>query len=501
MSPRKKVLENSFFYIFSSLLVKAMGFLLLPIYTLFLTPDDYGVTNLVMGFLNVATFIVAFSLYSAVIRFYAEYNENQRKLKRLYGTVIIFVFISGITSLIVGLIFKNIVVSIFFEGIQFYPIVFIAFLSLVFISLYTLHQSMLQGMQQGKKLAKLNLIVFISTAALKILFIGFFKLGAVGFLLAQLIVNIIYFFYVVIDLKKNDLVEWTIDLPILKETLKYSIPLMPHNLSTRIASLASRVFINTSGTLANVGLYSIAMQFGNLIDVVQVAVNRAFQPWFYEMMNNNDEESKKEAVNLSYLLLVFYSLIYMGIGLFSQEVVILMTNDNYIMAWTVIPILVIGFSIKSMYYFYVNVIMFYKQAARKLFISTIIGSLMDIFLAYLLVPRFGIYGSAVAFVLAKLIIVTIVVYLSKLYDDVGYRVIKMLSIIVPSLLFMLVGLYFSYTKYLTVFSVTNLGYKILILLIYVMFIYFTNKRAVDKVLRSGQIQRMLARNKCNENSK
>ena len=58
------------------------------------------------------------------------------------------------------------------------------------------------------------------------------------------------------------------------------------------------------------------------------------------------------------------------------------------------------FSIKSMYYFYVNVIMFYKQA-RKLFIATIIGSLMDIILAYLLVPRFGMYGSAIAFVLAR----------------------------------------------------------------------------------------------------
>ena len=221
------------------------------------------------------------------------------------------------------------------------------------------------------------------------------------------------------------------------------------------------------------------MQFGNLIDVVQVAVNKAFQPWFYEMMNRNDEKSKKEVVNLSNVLLVFYSLIYMGIGLFSHEVVILMTNDNYMMAWTAIPILVIGFSIKSIYYFYVNIIMFYKQAA-KLFIATITGSLMDIVLAFILVPSFGMYGSAVAFVLAKTVIVIIVVYLSKSYDDVGYRV-KMLSIIVPSLLFMIAGLYFSYTEYVTVFCLSNLSYKILVLIAYVSFIYLSNKKIIDKV--------------------
>ena len=139
-----KVLENSFFYIFSSLLVKAMGFLLLPIYTLFLTPDDYGITNLVMGFINVATFIVAFSLYSSVIRFYADYKENQTKLKKLYGTIISFVFISGVVSLILGLVFRSLVVNLFFEGLNL-SYSFIAFLSLVFISLHTLHQSMLQG--------------------------------------------------------------------------------------------------------------------------------------------------------------------------------------------------------------------------------------------------------------------------------------------------------------------------------------------------------------------
>ena len=224
MTAKKKVLENSFFYIFSSLLVKAMGFLLLPIYTLYLTPDDYGVTNLVTGFVNVATFIIAFSLYSAVIRFYADYKENRRKIKRLYGTLISFVFISGVVFLVIGFVFQNLVAKIFFSGIKFYPIILIAFLSAIFISLHLLHQSMLQGMQQGRKLTKLNLAVFALTATLQVAFIGIFKLGAVGFLLAQLVVNIVYFIYIIFDLKKNDLAEWTIDTSILKETLKYSIP-------------------------------------------------------------------------------------------------------------------------------------------------------------------------------------------------------------------------------------------------------------------------------------
>ncbi len=495
MSHKKRVLENSFLYIFSALLVKAIAFFLLPIYTLFLTPEDYGITNLVSSFINVVTFIVAFSLYSAAIRLYADYKQDKAKLKSFFGTIITFIFISGIIFFGIGLIFKTEIVSLFFQGLSFYPIVFIALSTLPFVSLHTMHQSILQGMQQGKKLTAINLIVFGITVLLNLFFIIVLKFGALGFIIAQFIVNVGYFIFMIIDLRKQDLFAFCMDFRILREALKYSIPLMPHDLSTRIASLASRVFINRTFTFAIVGLYSISMQFGTLIDTVQVAVNRAFQPWFYEMMNDKNPKSKKEAVSLSNVLLIFYSLIYMGIGLFSQEVVIIMTDKRYLMSWTIIPILVIGFSIKSIYYFYVNVIMFYKQAARKLFIATIVGSFTDVLLAYLLVPSYGMYGAAFAFIFAKIIMVSIVVFISNQYDDVGYRVTKMISIIVPSLLFMGAGLYFSYTKYMIVFSWGNLIYKLFVLLCYVSFLYLTNRKVIKQIFNSGQIQQMLRRKK------
>ena len=202
MSGKSKVLENSFLYTFSSLLFKAVGLLLLPVYTLFLTPEDYGITNLVNSFTGVATLIVAFSLYSAVIRFYTDYKGDRKKLKRFYGTVIIFTFISGTVFVSLGLIFNNVLISWFFKGISFYPVVLIALLTLNFVSLHTIHQSILQGMQEGKKLTIINLSVFGLQVCLNLLFIGVFKLGAVGVLLATFIINIGYFIYMLFDLKK-----------------------------------------------------------------------------------------------------------------------------------------------------------------------------------------------------------------------------------------------------------------------------------------------------------
>src|SRR5699024_5729811 len=160
--------------------------------------------------------------------------------------------------------FNKILINWFFDGISFYPIVLISLITLLFLTLHNIHQNILQALQQGRKLTLINIIVFFFQVCLNLLFIGGFKLGAVGMLLAQLIVYIAYAVFMIIDLKKNSLFSFCIDLKILWEALKYSVPLMPHNLSTRLASFAARIFLNKGGAIAAVGLYSIAFQFGTL---------------------------------------------------------------------------------------------------------------------------------------------------------------------------------------------------------------------------------------------
>lgn len=148
MNSRRKVFENSFLYIFSSLLVKAINFLLLPLYTYFLTTEDYGIINLVTSFSNVGIYIIGLSLYSAILRFYVDYKDDKEKLKKFYGSIFTFIFLSGIVFFIIVIIFRNQVINLFFNGVSFFPYVFIGILSLIFISLHEAHQSVLKGMQQ-----------------------------------------------------------------------------------------------------------------------------------------------------------------------------------------------------------------------------------------------------------------------------------------------------------------------------------------------------------------
>jgi len=375
--------------------------------------------------------------------------------------------------------------------LDFYPVVLIGIVGVLFGCIYTVYQNILQGMQDSKKFTITSIIYFLFNVTLNLILIGIFKLGATGVLLAGLIANITFSLYVVFDLKKSDLVTFGINKQLLQEALKYSIPILPHNLSTSIADFISRILLNSYKSLSSVGLFSIATQFGSVADMIQGSVNMAFAPWFYETMNKNNPESKEEIIRISDLLMRLYGVIFLGIALFCQEAVMLMTNSEYVLTWTVIPILIFAFSVRTLYFFYVNVLFYYKHASKYVFIVSLTSSLANIFVSFLLIPKLDMYGAALAFVVAKIISVIIVIKLSLHFDDIGYKLSKMIMLVMVNAAFCAIGLYFSYTKYLTVFNIYNFLYKIFIFAIYTVIILFTFRKQIKEMLQNKKIRQIL----------
>ena len=89
----KRVLINSVIYSCCGILQKCFSFFLLPLYTAYLTTEDYGINSIATSFIQTMSFVVAFSLFSAIMRFYVDLKNNPEKLRRFYGTVSCFVFI------------------------------------------------------------------------------------------------------------------------------------------------------------------------------------------------------------------------------------------------------------------------------------------------------------------------------------------------------------------------------------------------------------------------
>jgi len=479
----KKLLENSALYTGATLLLRCFSFLLLPLYTRYLTPSDYGINNIVTGFTGVATILIIVSMHSATPKFYVEYREDHEKIRRYFGTIMMFPIISGILLSVSYFAVHNILDNILFENIPYFPIIFISMISLVFAGTQTMYVSILQAMQDGRRAVLRSIVVFFIGLIFNILFVVFLKMGALGVILSTLIYNSLLFIYSIFDLKKRGLFKFCIDFKILKENVVYSVFLIPHILSSTIAAWISKLFINSNFQLGTVGIFGVASQFGSVADLIQSAVNTAVMPWVFSLIKEDKKENNKTIQVYSRSLCWIYCAIFMLLALFNQEVILLFLDKSYAESWTVVPLIVATYFIKIVYSFYINLLLYSKKASKTVFIATLSGSAINLILSYFLIPRWGLYGSVVADIIAMIIRVGIIVFLSRGYNVVGYKLRDFCPTIIMAMVLTGVGLIFSYTKYMYQVNIFNILYKLAICAVFFAVLFFRNKSAIMGVVK------------------
>ncbi len=479
-----KIISNSIIYSASGLLIKCFGFFLLPLYTQYLTKSDYGVTSIATSFISTMSFIAAFSLYSAVMRFYVDLKDDPQKLSRFYGTISLFVLISASAFGVVLTFFKGFLEKKIFSGTSFFPIIFVCLISLVFECQHTIYQNVLRSQQKAVKCSVLSLGYFFVTLGLNITFVVFLKKGALGVVLATMTANVLYTVYYWADMLLHGYMKICIDLPVLKEALKYSVPIMPHNLSTNIATLVSKALIGGKVTLGALGVYSVATQFGNVTDTIQTYINNAYSPWLFEKLKDGDEGYKKSIRSVVRMLCSVIGVFFIGISLFAQDYIVLFVQKSYVKAWTYIPLIILVYAIKTIYYFYVSILLYYKKASKILFTATLTSSILNILLSYVFIPLWGVYGSLLADALSMLVRVGIVVVISLRFENIGLKISDFLLNFAIIATFIFGGLAFSCFKYKTTFSLLNFGYKILVMAAYCGLVFVMHRTEITRYIKS-----------------
>ncbi len=476
-----KVLSNSIIYTLGGVITKCFAFFLLPLYTAYLTPEDYGITSIVATFLNISSFVVSFSLFAAVLRLYVDYKDDASKLRLFYGTLFIFILICSVVFFLLLYVSKKLLTDFVFIGIDFYPIVLVCLVAMIFNCTHTFFDTILRSQQKAKKATVLSILYFFLNAGFSVLFVVPLQLGALGIVLAILLAGMIYTIYMTIEMAYKKLITFRFDYQILKSSLKYSIPIIPHNLSPHIAMMVSKVLISSRCSPALLGIYTVATQFGSLADTVQIYVNQAYGPWLFEKLNDH-EDSRYEIRSVSKLLAKLIGGVFILITFFAHDYIVLLVDHKYVSAWLYVPAVIMVFAVKTTYYFYVNVLFYYKKAARVLFIATLTGSLACVILAFLLIPPIGLYGAILADGLAMVIQVAIIFKISLKYDDVGLKIHDFINNILVVSLFFIIGLLPSFFFYNDVFSIYNLLYKIVVSAIYLGIVLMCYKSKIKEVL-------------------
>ena len=238
---------------------RIISFLLLPIYTRYLTPNDYGIKELVGLTVDVTGILLSMAISSAVMRFYFEYDDAKDRNEVISTAMILIgaigtaacVLVSFGTGTLAKYILDNSELGYFFQ---------IAFISMIFGSVNGVSYDYLRANKKSIRFVTYNFFKLIVGISLNIYMIVFLRLGVVSILLTNLITSVMTFFILTLPVLR--LTGLTPSFAKAKEMARYGFPLAFSQLGAFVVHLSDRFFMKALWSVSDAGLYSLGYRFG-----------------------------------------------------------------------------------------------------------------------------------------------------------------------------------------------------------------------------------------------
>lgn len=400
MSLFARLFKGSTIYAATNFLQRGVTFLLLPLYTRYLSPADYGVLAVVT---SVVSFIIAIStlgLSGSVSRFYFEYRDEPEALEIYWGSIITFVALLSATSSLVLLALGDRLLAPVLGQVPFWPLMALGVLTAAFQPMATLFTNIMQTTERAKQFARFSLAQFAFSVTATLVCVVWLRWEVFGALAATLLTAVV--FYGVALLLLRDTFRVGIHRPYLVEALHYSLPLVPHVLAMLVASTSAKLMINGLIDPAAAGLYTLGLNLASALTILAASINRAYAPLYMDTRTRDEPEALDELRQIGLLLIVVYSLIACAIAAFTPEILWAFTTAAYAPAAVVTPFLVLSAVLLGCYYLFVLALFHEKHATKTIAIATGFGAALNLSLLWLLLPAAGLVGAGLASLLGQL---------------------------------------------------------------------------------------------------
>jgi len=396
-----EILNSSIFkasgiYTLSSIINATIPFLLLPLLTRYLSPEEYGIVSMYTLLLSITSVFMGLSVHGAINRAYFDEKINDHK-EYVWNSLIILFISSSFTFLLYNLL-ANYISK--FTGVPIswiWTVVLVSFFQFVINCLLAIYQAQLLAF----KYSKIQIGQSLVNALLTILFVIILLLGWKGRLLAQ-ILSVLFFGIMAFFILYKHYTEKKINLYYIKHALKFGVPLIPHTIGGMLMTLADRFIINNLLGLEKVGIYMVGLQLGMVLAVITESFNKAYAPWLFEKLNQNNEDIKRKIVVFTYIY--FFCIIFLACLLFFILKILfpIFVGEKFLKAEKVILWILLGNAFNGMYFMVVNYI-FYTYKSHILAFVTFIVGLMNVPITFLFVKFYEEVGAAQSFMIVNML--------------------------------------------------------------------------------------------------
>lgn len=425
----KNLSKHSLVYMLGSIAGRMVGFIMIPVYTRYLTPADYGVLELVSLTIDIIGMFAALGINTAITRFYYDYKEQKERDEVITTALLSTILLAAIPTVI--LIFEADWLSTLVFGEATYSYYFQLLLASNYLDLVVIvPMTVLTIREKSTTYVIFSMIRLALSLGLNIYFVVILEYGIVGILYSSLIsiaVNCLALSLIIFG-------KMRIRFRLAKawKMVRFGAPLVVAALGTFVLNFADRYFLEHFGTLGMVGLYSIGYKFA--IAMSELLHKPFILMWNVFMFKIADRPDAKQmyarVMTYNSFVVVFCAL---AMSVLIKDVLRIMVTPEFFDAHKVVPFILSGF-----YFYYmmpildVGIMLTKKTYLRAINVTT--AAVVNLALNYFLISKFQMMGAAYATLLSYAFLAVMTLVVSGRVFRVPYEYFRLAKLFASALL-------------------------------------------------------------------
>ncbi|MDQ3066705.1 MAG: oligosaccharide flippase family protein [Actinomycetota bacterium] len=380
--------KHSAVYGLGGIVSRVIAVFLLPLYTRYLAPEDFGAVALLVALAAVLVTVLRAGISSAFFRFWFDSKEPAQRLLVL-RTSFWFTMASATAGLAAGILLAEPIAGAL--GLTDPWLVRAAFVGIWAQMNYEQLTAVFRVEERSGLFVLASLANIVVTVVASVLLIIVFDQGALGLVVGNFI-GTLSVYTALLGFRRQQL-GFSFSRPLLREMNRFGVPLVPAALALIALNLGDRFFLNHFDGIEEVGRYEIGVRIASAM-VLLITAFRTAWPAFAYSIEDEDEAKRTYAYVLTYLV-ALASWLALALGLLSPWLVRLLATPEYYEGGRVVALLAFG---GVAYAAYIVLAIGVGRAKRTQFNWAIAGAaaLVSGGLNLALVPDHGMIGSATA---------------------------------------------------------------------------------------------------------
>jgi O-antigen/teichoic acid export membrane protein len=410
--------------------VSVVNLLLLPLYLRVLSPADFGALALLLVVETLTKLLFRQGLDGAFMRYYLD-RADGRERQVLASTLWIFLGVTSGTLLVILLLLSpRLAQHLFKSDWEAY----LSPLRLVLVNMYLLTFTFVpfHAMRMKKQAATFAAFTFGRSAAtlvLRLVFVLWAGWGLTGMWLADLAVTL-----VVLPMLwpwMRDLWRFDFSPADLRLCLRFGLPRLPHGLAQQALDAGNQYLLSRFIPLDRQGVYGIGTTIGRGAKLFLSAFETGWAPFYYETARQPD--AKTTLRKMTTYGLAILALIVAGSVAAGPDLVRLLTPSVYEDAGAVVPLIALGIAFQGVYLL-TSIGLNLTSQTQYYPVSTFAAATVGLGSGLWLMPRYGIEGAAVAFVLSYLTLAVVAGYFSNRQYPMTYETGRIVRIVIAAII-------------------------------------------------------------------